>query len=82
VLWCAQCGTAWEFERVRCACCGTQNHEHLHYEGIEGDEAHQLHVCDECGARVPTVFVGNDLAPFSYEVEEVVSARLAALAQA
>lgn len=75
-LWCAQCGTAWEFERVRCGRCGTQNQGHLHYFNLEGDEAHRLATCDECGGYVRTVYQTDALAPFSFEVEDVVMAKL------
>jgi FdhE protein len=76
LLHCALCGTDWEFERIRCACCGTQNQAKLHYFHIEGDEAHRLHNCEECGGYMRTVFQENLRAPFSFEVEDVVMARL------
>lgn len=75
-LWCAQCGCVWEFERVRCARCGMQNQGHLHYFNLEGDEAHRLATCDECGSYVRTVYEESALAPFSFEVEDVVMAKL------
>lgn len=75
-LWCAQCGCSWPFERVRCARCGTRNQGRLHYFNLEGDEAHRLAVCDECGGYVRTVYQESALAPFSWEVEDVVMARL------
>lgn len=79
-LWCPQCGATWEFERVRCARCGTRNQAHLHYFNIEGDEAHRLCTCDECGDYLRTVFVDDALGSFSFEVEDVVMARLDAVA--
>lgn len=82
MLWCGQCGAEWEFERVRCARCGTQNPAHLHYVSVEGDGAHRLHVCDECGGHLRTRFVdAGDLAPFAYEVEDVVTANLELVAE-
>ncbi|MVN16022.1 formate dehydrogenase accessory protein FdhE [Gordonibacter urolithinfaciens] len=79
-LWCAQCGTSWEIERVRCARCGTQNQAHLHYYNVEGDDAHRIATCDECGGYLRTVYADDALAPFSFEVEDVVMARLDAIA--
>lgn len=79
-LWCPQCGAVWEFERVRCARCGTQNQSHLHYFNIEGDDAHRLATCDECGGFMRTVYQDSALAPFAFEVEDVVMARLDLLA--
>lgn len=75
-LWCSQCGCSWPFERVRCGRCGTQNQGHLHYFNLEGDEAHRLATCDECGGYVRTVYQEDVLTPFSYEVEDVVMAKL------
>ena len=79
-LWCAQCGTTWEIERVRCARCGTQNQGRLHYFNVEGDDAHRIATCDECGGYMRTVYADDALAPFSFEVEDVVMARLDAIA--
>lgn len=75
-LWCAQCGTIWEFDRVRCARCGTRNQARLHYLSIEGDDAHRIATCDECGGYIRTVYQDDALAPFSFEVEDVVMAKL------
>lgn len=79
-LGCLQCGTSWEFERIRCAHCGIQNPKRLHYYNIEGDDSHRINTCDECGGYMRTTFVENALAPFSFEVEDVVMAKLDALA--
>jgi FdhE protein len=76
LLYCAACGTSWEFERIRCAHCGTQNQNKLHYFHVEGDSAHRLHLCDECGSHLRTVFAEDMLAPLSFEVEDVLMAYL------
>lgn len=81
VLWCAQCGASWEYERVRCARCGTRNQAHLHYHGVVGDHSHRLHCCDECGGYVRTRFVEElDRTPLCFEVEDVAMANLDAVA--
>lgn len=79
-LWCAQCGSTWAFERVRCARCGTRNQGHLHYFNVEGDDSHRIATCDECGGYMRTVFQDDALAPFSFDVEDVVMARLDSIA--
>lgn len=76
MLYCALCGTAWEFERIRCARCGTQNQGKLHYFHVEGDDAHRLYLCDACGEYTRTVFKSDLRAPFAFEVEDVVMAKL------
>lgn len=81
LLACLQCGAAWEFQRVRCARCGQSNPGHLHYFSLEGDDAHRLHLCDDCGGYMRTLFSEQgSLAPVSFEVEDVVMARLDAVA--
>ncbi|WP_294362408.1 formate dehydrogenase accessory protein FdhE [uncultured Senegalimassilia sp.] len=79
-LWCAQCGCVWDIERVRCARCGTRNQGHLHFFNVEGDDDHRIATCDECGGYVRTVYEEDgpmaQLYPFSYEVEDVVMAKL------
>ncbi|WP_172135951.1 formate dehydrogenase accessory protein FdhE [Adlercreutzia sp. ZJ473] len=80
-LVCPQCAAVWEFERVRCARCGTRSQAHLHFFNVEGDDAHRLATCDECGGYIRTLYSEDALAPCSYEVEDVVMARLDAIAQ-
>lgn len=79
-LVCTQCGTAWEYERVRCARCGTQDQTSLHFFNLEGDDSHRIATCDECGQYIRTLFSESKLLPTSYEVEDVVMARLDAVA--
>ncbi len=81
-LWCSQCGAQWSFERVRCARCGTHNQRYLHFHHIQGDESHRIASCDKCGGYIRTIYVEEDhlLAPFSFEVEDVLTARLDAIA--
>ncbi len=81
LLICPQCATAWEFERIRCARCGQKNPNHLHYFNIEGDDAHRIGTCDDCGGYIRTLFSEEgDLRAVAYEVEDVVMARLDAIA--
>ena len=80
-LYCAQCGTSWDFERIRCTRCGTTNQQELHYKSIEGDETHRLHTCDACGGYTRSFFAtDSNQRPFSAEVEDVVMANLDAVA--
>ncbi len=80
LLFCTQCGMTWEFDRVRCARCGTTSQGKLHYYNIEGDDDHRIGTCDECGGYIRTLYSDNDLRPVSYEVEDVVMAKLDAIA--
>jgi FdhE protein len=76
MLYCASCGTQWEYERLRCAHCGLQSPEKLNYFHVEGDDVHRLQMCSECGYYLRTVFLENLKVPFSFEVEDVILARL------
>lgn len=81
MLYCAMCGAEWAFERIRCAKCGTRNQGHLHWVHVEGDSAHRLHLCDECGGYTRTVFQDDLHAAVCMPVEDVVMARLDEVAQ-
>lgn len=79
LLYCLNCGTAWEFDRIRCAHCGTHDQTKLHYVSVEGDEDHRLGLCDECGGFMRTTFIDNNLFPISPLVEDVIMAPLAVI---
>lgn len=92
VLFCGQCGATWEVERVRCPHCGSRSQDKLHYVSIEGDEAHRIYACEECGRYTRTFFAPDATATpggagvpglgaaFVPEVEDVVMATLDAVA--
>ncbi len=67
-LYCACCGSHWQFERIRCAVCGTEAASDLEYVHLHEDEKHRLHVCKACGSSVPTVF-GSELDDFDPDIE-------------
>lgn len=80
-LYCSTCGTNWAFERIRCARCGTQNPNHLHWYHIEGDDAHRMQNCTECYNYMRTVFENESpTMQTSMEVEDVVMVKLDAIA--
>ncbi len=81
ILYCAHCSATWEYERIRCGHCGSTNQGKLHYFHLEGDTAHRLHLCNECGNYLKTSFVAQSPVPFSFEVEEVVMVSLEQVAQ-
>lgn len=78
--YCSMCGTSWPFERMRCGVCGTENAARLHYFHVEGDSAHRLQNCDECGQYQRVAFLEDLSIPLSMEVEDVVMAKLDAVA--
>lgn len=74
-LHCVCCGASWQFERIRCATCGTEAASDLEYTHFEGDDKHRLHVCSACGSAVPTVF-GAESEDFDPDFEQWRSAQL------
>ena len=74
--YCSLCGSVWSFERIRCGSCGSRNQGHLHYRHLDGDPAHRLHTCDECGGYQRVVFQDELSTAPCPEVEDVVMARL------
>ncbi len=75
-LYCGMCGTEWVFERIRCARCGSKDQTKLHYFHIEGDDAHRLQSCQECGDYIRVIYQDSTKHPICMEVEDVVMARL------
>lgn len=76
--YCSMCGHQWEYERVRCGACGSTNQNKLHYKNLEGDSAHRLLTCDDCGGYQRVVFREelDPSCPMVMEVEDVVMAKL------
>lgn len=74
--YCSMCGTVWPFDRMRCGVCGVDNPTRLHYFHVEGDESHRLQNCDECGQCQRVLFEDDLAIPVSFEVEDVVMAKL------
>ncbi len=75
-LWCGLCRCEWDVERLQCVRCGTRSQNSLRYSHVDGDEAHRLHLCNNCHAYMRTVFRGNMTVPLSMQVEDIVTAKL------
>ncbi|NPD32199.1 formate dehydrogenase accessory protein FdhE [Eggerthellaceae bacterium zg-997] len=76
IQYCATCGTSWPFERIRCGSCGSRSQEGIHHFHVDGDEAHRLETCEECGQYQRVVFANDLQVPLALEVEDVVMAKL------
>lgn len=72
-LYCSQCGTSWEFDRIRCARCGCEDEEKLQFVNIGDAKNHQVQLCDNCGGFIRTTFVDPNLPEVAPIVEDVVS---------
>lgn len=69
-LFCACCGTAWPYERIRCGLCGQRDGDKLQYLCADEDKLHRLHVCEVCGGVLPTVFQDALNHPFDADIEQ------------
>ena len=72
-LYCSQCGTSWEFDRIRCARCGCEDEEKLQFVNIGDAKNHQVQLCENCGGFIRTTFVDPNLPEVAPIVEDVVS---------
>ena len=79
-LYCSCCGANWQFERIRCAVCGTEATSDLEYVHMHGDDKHRLHVCKACGSATPTIF-GSEVDDFDPDLEAWRCAELMAVYQ-
>ena len=72
-LFCSCCGTQWPFERIRCALCGNTNSNKLKYVYADEDPAHRMHVCEDCGGAMATVFQDALKGPMDYDIELITT---------
>jgi FdhE protein len=83
-LRCGLCAAAWEFPRLRCAFCGTSDHQVLGYLHVEGEEGkHRAATCDACRGYVKMVSTLGALSGPQLLVTELATMHLdlAALAR-
>lgn len=75
-LSCPLCRAQWEYARLRCARCGSRNHQDLEYLFDVEDAGHKVHTCKRCHGYTPVAFE-KDLRVIAVpEVEEIVMVRL------
>ena len=87
-LACTVCGTEWPYARIGCPSCGQTEGDKLRYIWVEGDDAHRVLICDDCGGYLKTVderlFDKSDSAAYRVDPTAVdaETLELDALAQA
>ena len=54
-LQCGLCRTEWDFKRVGCPFCGTEDQEKLRFFFDETDDIYRVEVCNECKAYLKTI---------------------------
>ncbi|MGE5370981.1 MAG: formate dehydrogenase accessory protein FdhE [Solirubrobacterales bacterium] len=54
-LFCEHCFTEWEHRYLGCMHCGNSEPGTIRYLTVDGDDAHQVFVCDECKGYLKTL---------------------------
>ena len=81
-LACLQCGTEWEFDRIRCPHCGNADVSTLGFRTLKGDDAHRIDYCEACGNYLRTAVVETSATSYSIDVEDCVMAAMDSYADA
>jgi FdhE protein len=76
-LRCGLCAAEWEFPRLCCPFCGTEDHEVLGYLHVEGEEGRQrAAACDACRGYVKMVTTLSPLGAAELLVQDVATMHL------
>lgn len=75
-LACIQCGTEWEFDRIRCPHCGTEDVRKLGFRTLKGDASHRIDYCEACGNYIRTAVIETPDTSYSIDVEDCVMAAM------
>ncbi len=71
-LFCSRCDMQWQFQRLECPFCGTQDPAHLAYYPSE-DGVYRLYVCDHCHHYVKTIDLRETGRQLFLPVERILS---------
>ncbi len=77
-LYCSLCGHRWQYRRIACAVCGTEDADKLEYLSSEDDTSYRIDVCNACGGYIKTVQLGKfqDIEECDLAVENILTSRL------
>lgn len=79
-LFCSQCGTEWNFFRVKCPFCGNEEQKTLSYFTVEEDERYRVDVCDRCKRYIKTIDFRNMPEEPDLDLEDIATIHLDMLA--
>jgi len=79
-LFCNQCGTEWQFLRIKCPFCGNEEQKKLSYFTVNSDERYRVDVCDACKRYVKIVDLRNSDKEADLDVEDMATLHLDMLA--
>ena len=77
-LYCSLCGHRWQYRRIACAVCGTENASDLEYLSSEEESRYRIDVCNSCGGYVKTVRLARfeDINECDLAVENLLTPQL------
>lgn len=67
VMACVNCGTQWQFKRVKCNFCLSEEKESLSYLHVEGENSASAYVCDSCKRYLKVIRVEGEKLEFPKE---------------
>lgn len=78
ILHCSLCGHRWQYRRIACAICGTEDASQLEYFSSEEDLRYRIDVCNACGGYIKTVRLQKfeEIDDLNLVVENVLTAHL------
>jgi FdhE protein len=79
-LFCSQCGTEWNFFRIKCPFCGNEEQKTLSYFTVEEDERYRVDVCDRCKRYIKTIDFRNMQEEPNLDLEDIATIHLDMLA--
>lgn len=77
-LYCSLCMHRWQYRRIACAVCGTEDASGLEYLSSEDESRYRIDVCNSCGGYVKTVRLAKfeDMDECDLAVENVLTPHL------
>ncbi len=78
LLHCSLCGHQWQYKRLACAVCGTEDASHLEYFSSEETPRYRLDVCSACGGYMKTIRLDKfeEIEDFDLAVENILTPHL------
>ncbi len=67
-LWCAHCGTTWQYERIKCVFCSTTDQDRLELISLADDYTYYVQVCSKCRRYLKVVRSTESVLEFPFEL--------------
>jgi FdhE protein len=67
MLWCLQCDTRWEFKRLQCAFCLSEDQEKLDFISQPDDNTYRLQACTVCKRYIKEIRSSDPMAEVPFD---------------